>query len=62
MIITYRAQKQIALDVVRETEWLGRKVVALQLERADIRAFPAFVARPCFHRVDRWKASELSGY
>jgi hypothetical protein len=36
VIITYHAQKQIALDVVRETERLGRKVVALQLERADI--------------------------
>jgi hypothetical protein len=35
-VIIIRAQKQIALDVVRETERLGRKVVALQLEGADI--------------------------
>ena len=60
VIITYRPQKQSALDVVRETERLGRKVVAHQLDTADIRASPAFVARPSFHRLNRWKPSEVS--
>jgi NAD(P)-dependent dehydrogenase (short-subunit alcohol dehydrogenase family) len=43
VILTYRSGADNAKAVVAEIERLGRKAVALQLDVADVTAFPAFV-------------------
>ncbi len=45
VILTWREQEAGAQEVVRAIEALGRRAVALQLDVADSRAFPAFAAR-----------------
>lgn len=42
VILTYRAQEAQAQAVVAEIAALGRRAVALQLDMADVAAFPAF--------------------
>jgi len=44
IIITYRNQKDEALQVVSEIEEAGRRAAALQLDTADIAGFPRFIA------------------
>ncbi|YCI06623.1 SDR family oxidoreductase (plasmid) [Ensifer sp. D2-11] len=43
VILTYRSGAEGAQAVVAEIQGMGRKAVALQLDAADIAAFPAFV-------------------
>ncbi len=44
IIFTYRANQQEAESVIREVEAAGRRVKAIHLDAADIRAFDPFVA------------------
>ena len=44
VILTYRSQAAEAHAVVAEIAALGRRAVALQLDTAEVAAFPAFVA------------------
>lgn len=43
VIITYRSSEAEARTVVSEIEGLGRRALALQLDSADVSAFPTFV-------------------
>lgn len=44
VIFTYRSNKAEADSLIRETEAMGRKAAAFQLDTGDIRAFNGFVA------------------
>jgi NAD(P)-dependent dehydrogenase (short-subunit alcohol dehydrogenase family) len=44
VIVTYRTLKSSALEVVHEIERQGRKAAALQLDAADLSAFPVFIS------------------
>ena len=59
VIITYHTQKSSALEVVHEVESQDRKAAALQLDAADLSAFPAFISSLRETLATRWKRNAI---
>lgn len=59
VILTYRRGADEAKGVVAEIEALGRRAVALQLDVADISAFPAFTAAVRAALDQHWNRSTI---
>jgi NAD(P)-dependent dehydrogenase (short-subunit alcohol dehydrogenase family) len=59
IIITYHSQKEMADEVVREIEAMGRMAIALQFDSAEFKTLNDFVKQVAFTLQQKWNTNKF---